>query len=251
MWILPVGLLLLMWAVAPTVIHAKAYKLPTIGGVVRATATGVTDGVLYRATIASLGRLAIAFILGAVLGIIVGLAMATSRVVMYVAEPVVAFFQAVAGVAWIPLAIVWFGFGTGPVLFVVGNAVFFIVVYNTVLGVRQIPIVLISAARTLGASRFRLLREVIVPGALVSVLTGLRGGLAFGWRALIAVEIIAASTGLGYITVSASANYQSALIIVAIIEVGLLWLAMDRFLLRTIERRTIERWGLILKEQVR
>ena len=251
MWLIPVAAILLVWALLPHLVSVQSYKLPRLGGVLRAAWTGASDGVLYRATVASLLRLAVSFVVGAGLGVIFGLLMATSRVVMYFAEPIAAFLQAIAGVAWIPLAIVWFGFGNGPVIFVVSNAIFFIVLYNTLLGVRRIPPALTQATRTLGAGRMRLMREVVVPGAMVSVLTGLRSGLAFGWRALIAVEIIAANTGLGYVTLSASSNYRSDLLVAAVLEVGLLWLLMDRLLLVPLERHTIERWGLVSRGHAR
>ncbi|MGO1051288.1 ABC transporter permease [Crossiella sp. CA198] len=247
LWLVPVLLLLLGWALLPVLVDLPAYQLPRLAEV---AATGwrlLVDGTLAQAIGASLLRLAVAFLIGAGLGLLLGLSMAASRVLTLLLEPIVAFFQAVAGIAWIPLAIVWFGFGDGPVLFVVANAIFFIVLYNTLLGVHGIQRVLPQAVRTLGGTRWQVLREVLLPGAMVSVLAGLRTGLAFGWRALVAVELIAANSGMGFLTLSASRNYQSEVVVVAIVVVGLLWLAMDRLLLRPIERRTVVRWGMVRK----
>jgi ABC-type nitrate/sulfonate/bicarbonate transport system permease component len=86
---------------------------------------------------------------------------------------------------------------------------------------------------------------VLIPGALPSIVTGLRMAIGFGWRALIAAEMIATTTGLGFLIYNAANFHQSDAILVGIITIGLLWLATDRFLLQPLERRTIERWGLV------
>jgi NitT/TauT family transport system permease protein/taurine transport system permease protein len=208
----------------------------------------VWDGVLLKHVAASLGSLAVGFCIGAGTALVLGVAMAVNYRVAAFAEPLVVFLQAIAGITWIPLAIIWFGFGIGPVVFVVANAVFFVALFNTILGVQSIPMVLHHAVLTLGGGRLAILREVVIPGALANVLVGLRTALAFGWRALVTVEIIAANKGLGFMLLDASQRYESARVVVGIVLIGSIWLAMDRLLLRTIEMRTVERWGLVRRE---
>jgi taurine transport system permease protein len=99
--------------------------------------------------------------------------------------------------------------------------------------------------RTLGGSRRDVVLHVLIPGALPSIVTGLRLAIGFGWRALIAAEMIATSTGLGFLIYNASNFHQTDTILVGIIAIGLLWLVTDRLLLQPLERRTIERWGLV------
>jgi NitT/TauT family transport system permease protein/taurine transport system permease protein len=123
--------------------------------------------------------------------------------------------------------------------------VFFIVLLNTTLGVQMIPPVARHAVRTLGGSDWVVLREVVIPGAVANVLTGLRLGLGFGWKALIAAELIAGGKGLGYMASEAGTRYESATIVVSIATIGLIWLLMDRLILRTLEVRTVERWGMV------
>ncbi len=250
-WLLRPGLLpplivVAAWIALPQFDNVAPYKLPRFTQVTSDLWRLTRDGTLAGALGASLGRLAIAFVIGSLLGIIVGLAITLSTGLRDFLMPLIAFFNSIAGIAWIPMAIVWFGFGNGPVLFVIANNIFFIVLYNTVLGAQGVPRVMFDAVRVLGGTRRRvLLREVLFPGAMVGVLVGLRTGLAFGWRALIAVELIAASSGLGYLSIQASRIYDGATVVSVIVVIGLAWLAMDRFLLRPLELRTIERWGMV------
>ncbi len=243
---LPVIVVVGVWVLLPHFDHVPEYKLPRFTQVISDMWRLTRQGTLPRALGASLGRLALAFVIGSALGVALGLGITLSRRLRDFIMPLVAFFNSIAGIAWIPLAIVWFGFGSGPVLFVIANNVFFIVLYNTILGAEEIPLVMFNAVRVIGGtSRWVLLREVLVPGAMVGVLGGIRTGLAFGWRALIAVELIAASSGLGYLSIQASRIYDGATVVSVVVVTGLAWLAMDRLILRPVESRTIERWGMV------
>lgn len=150
-----------------------------------------------------------------------------------------------AGIAWIPIATLWFGYGFGAITFVIFNAVFFVVAYNTLLGVSSIPLQLRNAAWSLGASRWNMLWEVLLPGALPNIVTGVRTGLGFASRGLIAAEMIATNLGLGYMLFLARDFYRTELIVFGMIVIGILWLLIDRLVLAPLERRTIERWGLV------
>jgi len=105
-----------------------------------------------------------------------------SPVVSTFLTPLLHFFSVLAGIAWIPIATLWFGYGFGAITFVIFNAVFFIVTYNTLLGVSTIPRQTRNAAASLGAGRWAMLTEVLLPGALPNIVTGLRTGLGFAWR---------------------------------------------------------------------
>ena len=102
----------------------------------------------------------------------------------------------------------------------------------------------VDAARSMGASRPRMFAEVLLPGAMPAIVTGLRVGLGYGWRGLVAAEIIATSAGLGYSIFLAQKFFRTDIIIVGMITIGLLWLVTDRALLAPLERRTVERWGM-------
>ena len=159
--------------------------------------------------------------------------------------PLLRFFSVLAGIAWIPIATLWFGYGFGAITFVIFNAVFFVVAYNTLLGVTGIPMPLRHAAASLGAGALAMLTEVLLPGALPNIVTGIRTGLGFAWRGLIAAEMIATNVGLGYMLFVARDFYRTEVIVLGMIVIGVLWLLIDRLLLAPLERATIERWGMV------
>ena len=203
------------------------------------------DGTLGQHIAASLGRVALGTLLGLALGIPLGVAMGVSPAVSSFCTPLVRFFSVLAGIAWIPIATLWFGYGFGAITFVIFNAVFFVVTYNTLLGVASIPMPLRHAAASLGAGPWAMLTEVLLPGALPNIVTGIRTGMGFAWRGLIAAEMIATNVGLGYMLFLARDFYRTEVIVFGMIVIGVLWLLIDRLLLAPLERATIERWGLV------
>lgn len=194
---------------------------------------------------ASLGRLFIGFLVAATTGVLAGIVAGLSRKVSDFIGPLVTAMNAISGIAWIPLAIAWFGIGRGMVVFIVWNGAFFLIFANTVLGVRMVPEVLDRSLQTLGASRLHILRHVTFPGALPHVMSGLRSGLGFGWRAVIAAELVGATSGLGQWIFIAQEFARSDIIVAGALTIGVIGLIMDRGLLAPLERRTIERWGLV------
>ena len=242
---LPFLLILAVWWLLPYVVEYPAYMLPSIGTVLDYAREAIADGSLLRDVLASLARLAIGFVIGMAIAIPLGLAIALNRHVAEVFRPVLSFLQAIAGIAWVPLTIIWFGMGNGSVIFVIANTIFFASLYNTVIGVQSIPLALHRAVRSHGGRGLSLLTNLILPGAMVQILLGIRTSVAYGWRALVASEMIAGSNGLGYMTMEAVQWQRTEKIILGMIVIGLLWVAMDRAVFTTIERRTVGRWGLL------
>jgi NitT/TauT family transport system permease protein/taurine transport system permease protein len=242
---LPFLLILGSWALLPYVVDYPAYMLPPIGAVLDYARESVLDGSLPRDVLASLARLVIGFVIGMALAIPLGLAIALNRYVADLFRPVLSFLQAIAGIAWVPLTIIWFGMGNGSVIFVIANTIFFAALYNTVIGVQSIPLALHRAVRSHGGRGLALLANLILPGAMVQILLGIRTSVAYGWRALVASEMIAGSNGLGYMTMEAVQWQRTEKIILGMIVIGLLWVLMDRMVFTPIERRTVGRWGLL------
>jgi NitT/TauT family transport system permease protein/taurine transport system permease protein len=158
---------------------------------------------------------------------------------------VLLFFQAIGDIAWLPILLIWFGFGLTTMTFVIVYTVLFPIVLNIVLGVRSIPTDMHRAAQSLGASRARILWEVVLPGALPNLITGLRNGLGFGWRALIAAEIIVGTSGIGFLMFDARRAGSVVEIMLGMIVLGILWYIVDAWILAPIERATGQRWGLV------
>jgi NitT/TauT family transport system permease protein/taurine transport system permease protein len=242
---LPFAALLAAWYLAPLLIDYPPYMLPGLDRMAERIGDAVADGTLLDHVLGSLGRLFLGFALGNAIAIPLGLAIALNRTVADMLRPLLTFLQSIAGIAWVPLAIIWFGIGMGAVLFVIANTIFFSSLYNTVRGVESIPNTLYRAVRSHGGSGIQILTELVLPGALVQIILGLRTSMAYGWRALVAGEMIAGTNGLGYMTVEAVQWYQTDTVIMGMIAIGLLWLVLDRLIFVPIERRTVLRWGLI------
>ncbi|HEX2030834.1 MAG TPA: ABC transporter permease [Actinomycetota bacterium] len=248
-FVAPFLVLVLLWwgVVAATDVPARI--MPSPQAVWAAAVEQFRTGQLQGHIMASLRRVLIGVALAVVTGIPFGIALGTNRRVSSFFSPLLRFSVALAGIAWIPLATLWLGFGEQAVIFIIWNAVFFALAYNTMLGVSRIPSQLLRAARSLGATRARLFFEVFLPGGLPSIVTGMRVGMGYGWRGLIAAEIIASSAGLGYALFLAQKFYRTDIIVLSMIIIGLLWLLMDRLVLAPLERKTVERWGM--KQAVR
>ena len=216
-FVLPLLALLVIWEVVVRGFDVSPRVFPGIAPVALAGVDAILDGTLIRHIGASLGRIALSTLIGIVIAVPLGVAMGTNRVVSAFFTPLLRFFSVLAGIAWIPIATLWFGYGFGAITFVIFNAVFFVVAYNTLLGVTGIAMPLRHAAASLGASRWQLLTEVLLPGALPNIVTGIRTGLGFAWRGLIAAEMIATNVGLGYMLFVARDFYRTEVIVLGMI----------------------------------
>jgi NitT/TauT family transport system permease protein/taurine transport system permease protein len=241
----PFILLAIGWSVVVRVWDVPPRIFPGIGDVVAAAEAMIRSGQLGLDLAASLGRIAVGVAIAVGTGIPFGLMMGTSKAVSEFFSPLLRFSVGVSGIAWIPLATLWLGYGPMVCIFIIWNSVFFAVVYNTMLGVRSMNKDLHRAARTFGAGTLRIYVEVLLPGSLPAILNGLRSGLGYGWRGLIAAEIIATNQGLGYSLFLAQKNYDSAQIVLIMILLGTLWLGIDLLVFAPLEQRTVQRWGLV------
>ena len=150
-----------------------------------------------------------------------------NRLVDGYVNPVFQLIRPIAPIAWIPLTILWFGLGMGAKLFVIWLAAFAPAVINTYTGVRNIDTIVIHAARVHGASSKEMLFDVVIPGALPSIFTGLRTSLQACWMVLVAAELVGSFVGLGHIMIIASRDLDSGMILVAMICVALLGVLMS------------------------
>jgi ABC-type nitrate/sulfonate/bicarbonate transport system permease component len=248
-WILvpaaPFVLVLVIWMLATTYLQPSKETLPPVADVLSSIKELALSGQLATNVIASLYRLLLGSILGILTGLIGGVIVGLNRKLAESLNPIVVFFNAISGIVWLPLMITWLGIGTALAVFLIWNTVFFIVFQNAALGVQLVPEVYEQGVRALGGSRWETMRSVILPGALPYILTGVRTGLGFGWRALIAAELVGAATGLGTMIFDAAEYHRSDIIVAGCLIIGVIAIAMDRWLLLPIERRTVRRWGLV------
>ena len=157
--------------------------------------------------LSSLGRVGMALILGLPFGIAFGVLAGMNRRVSNALEPIGVFANAISEIAWVPLAIAWFGIGAMTTLFILLNTIFWLVFFNTLLGVRSVPRVLENSVLTLGGSRWNIITQAYLPGALPSIVTGIHMSMGFGWRALIAAEMIGGDSGLGFMIFVSASEY--------------------------------------------
>ena len=243
--IIPFIPVVLIWTlIAEAGVFPRAF-FPGPGDVMRSFISLTYKGILPDYLQDSLVRLITGAAVGVALGIPLGILIGTSRWAHRACWPILLFFQAIGDIAWLPILLIWFGFGLTTMTFVIVYTVLFPVVLNTVLGVESVPRDLARAARSLGASRARVLWEVTLPGALPNIITGLRNGLGYGWRALIAVEIIVGTSGIGFMMFDARRAGSTVEIILGMIILGLLWYIVDAWILAPLERATGQRWGLV------
>lgn len=221
--------------------------LPGPGDVVQKAWELTYKGILSDYLADSLARLAVGAAAGIAIAIPLGIFIGLNRRAYEFSWPILLFFQAIGDIAWLPILLVWFGFGLTTMTFVIVYTVLFPIVLNTVLGIRSAKPDLHRAAQSLGASRLKILLEVTLPGALPNIITGLRNGLGYGWRALIAAEIIVGTSGIGFLMFDARRAGSVEEIVVGMIVLGILWYIVDSLLLAPIERATGERWGLVTK----
>jgi NitT/TauT family transport system permease protein/taurine transport system permease protein len=246
-----IAILLVAWQGSVPLVGLSPYFYPSPADVFRAFVDLLRKGILPVYLADSMGRYAIGLFAGATLGIVFGVAIGMHRRIALALSPLLKFLFAIVEVAWIPIFVVWFGYGIETIVLALIYIVFFPVLYNTLLGVRTAPQILVNAVRSLGAGRLAVLRLVILPSALPGIITGLRLGAGFAFRGLVFAEMVAAKTGIGYLIFDGAQSHDTARTIVGMIVMGLLWLAIDQFYLRPIERATIQRWGLTVDAEQR
>jgi NitT/TauT family transport system permease protein len=198
--------------------------------------TGATDAAArYSGTwsahaAASIWRVFAGFGWGSVLGIVAGLVIGLSRIMERMLDPTIQVLRNVPVTAWVPLALVFFGIGDAPAVFLIGLGAFFPAAVNTTHGVRQLNATLIKAARMMGADERELVIRVIVPGALPSIMTGMRLSMGIAWVLVVVAEILAVRSGLGYLLNDAYLFYRNDVVIAAMLSIGLLGFVSDRLI---------------------
>lgn len=242
--LLGVGALLLVWAVVAGVTETSS--IPGPDEVWTALRHGFADGTIPEATAKSLIRLAFSFAAALVIGTALGLVLAAFELARRSIRPLVVALQITPFVAWVPLAVIWFGVTERAVVFVAIAGSFPAVTLATLQGIRQVPPLYVRAGRTLGANGWELQRSVVFPAALPAYMAGVQQAWGFAWKALMAGELIvpaSGANGLGHL-LDRSQNVASELLaVVAVIAV--IGVAVDSFIVGAIDRRIRARRGLL------
>jgi taurine transport system permease protein len=235
------SMLLLWWAVtaaewieplflpSPAAVLSKGWLLAT---------QGYMDATLWQHLIASLRRIGLALLFAVLLAIPVGIAIGTNRIAQGVFDPLIEFYRPVPPLAYLPLIVIWCGIGELSKVLLIYLAIFAPIAIATATGVRTVDPARIRAAQSLGASRAQLIFQVILPSALPEILTGVRIGLGVGWSTLVAAELIAATSGLGFMVQSAAQFLNTDVVLLGILVIALIAFALEMGL-RALQRKLV------------
>ncbi|SAL22314.1 binding-protein-dependent transport system inner membrane protein [Caballeronia humi] len=238
-WLVPFAVFI-AWELAARTGGLSARVLPEPLAVVKAAWSLVLSGDMWANVKVSSLRAVTGFAVGGGIGFVLGLATGLFRPAETALDSTIQMIRNIPALAMIPLVILWFGIGEEAKLFLVSFGVFFPVYVNTFHGIRSVDANLIEMARSYGLSGFALYRDVILPGALPSILVGVRFALGLMWVMLIVAETISAQSGIGYMTMNAREFLQTDVVVVGILLYALLGKLAD-MLAKGIERVTL-RW---------
>lgn len=237
--ILPIGLLIAWW-IASDRGWLPEQILPSPVYVYSTAAEMITSGeIVYHAGV-SLRRVVIGFLFGAVAGLALGMGMGLSQRVDDYVRPLFLAFAQIPTLGWIPLLMLIFGIGETLKIIVIAKGALVPMAMNTAAGIRSVPANFVEVGRALQFSRWQTLRLVVLPGAAPSIFTGIRYGLTHSWTALVGVELLASSEGLGYLLVWGRQMFWLDVVMVAMIAIGIIGFTMDKAL--DISETSLQRW---------
>jgi len=238
------GALLGIWAIVAKLRIWPPYLFPPPWGVGEALWAGFQDHSFWIGIAMTMKRMAIGYGLSVILGMVLGLAVASHRFLEETVGGLMVSLQSLPSICWVPLAILWFGLSEKAILFVVLMGSLLSVTIAMEDGRKQLPKIYAMAGRNLGASGFRLFWYVLLPASLPYIVSGLKQGWAFAWRSLIQAEMIFLTLGLGQLLMMGRDLNDMSQVIAVMILIIVLGYLVDALVFRTAERVLQNRWGL-------
>ncbi|MBP1154485.1 MULTISPECIES: ABC transporter permease [unclassified Paenibacillus] len=238
------AVLISIWQLVASLQIYPAFMLPGPIAVVQRGWEVLTSGFLFDQIAISLKRQFTGFIMGISGALLLGFMLGISLKMRTWMMSTLKLLYPIPGIAWVPLAILWFGIGDGSIIFIIFMASIWPLLFNTISGIDAINPTLIRASKALGATKFTLFFRVYLPGALPYVITGLRLSYGASWRNIVGAEIVAAASGLGYMINNARSLLAGDEIIVGMITIGILGFVIEKYVFDFLQKVTIKRWGL-------
>ncbi|HPA14343.1 MAG TPA: ABC transporter permease [Desulfobacterales bacterium] len=192
----------------------------------------ISDGTLFKHVISSLFRVTIGFYLAIALGIPLGMLLGRREIVKHLFNPVIQFLRPISPLAWIPLSMLWFGIGDKPAVFLIFLSSFFPLVVSTTAAVISINPVFFQVAANFNFNRLEVITKIIIPAILPSIFTALRISLGIAWLVVVAAEMIAVKSGLGYLILDSRNALRMDYVIDGMIVIGAIGLFIDFFMKR-------------------
>lgn len=203
----------------------------------------IRKGLLLKYVVASLFRVTCGFTLAVLLGVPFGLLLGWYGRAFQAFNPMIQVFRPISPIAWIPVAILWFGVSDAAPIFLIFLASVFPITVSAIAAVQNLQPVYLSAAQNFGLGRMELFRRVIFPASLPQIITGIRIALGVAWLVVVAAEMIAVNSGLGYLIIDArNAGKRYDLVVAGMVMIGLIGLVLD-LLVRQLEKFDEVRWG--------
>ena len=185
------------------------------------------DGTLLKHSVASLYRVTVGFYMAVVLGIPLGMVLGRSRFAKRIFNPLIQFLRPISPLAWIPLAMLWFGIGDPPAIFLIFLACFFPLIVATIAATESITPVYFQVAANFKFSRYEVLTQVLVPAIVPEILTALRLTVAIAWLVVVAAEMIAVQSGLGFLILDSRNALRMDYVLVGMIMIGVIGMLLD------------------------
>ncbi|MFC0408479.1 ABC transporter permease [Roseomonas elaeocarpi] len=221
---------------------------PPFSATVEALVDNLANGIIPARTLVSLQTLLIGYGIGIVLAALLTVVAIGSRIGTDLLETLTSMFNPLPAIALLPLALIWFGLGSGSVVFVLVHSVLWAIALNTHAGFRSVSKTLRMVGQNYGLGGLRLVKDILIPAAFPSILTGLKVGWAFAWRTLIAAELVfgvsSGSGGLGWFIFENRNQLETANVFAGLFFVILIGLFVESVIFANIEKRTIRRWGM-------
>jgi NitT/TauT family transport system permease protein len=235
-----IAILIAMWWLVIVATHSAIF--PTPWQVVTGTLELARDGTLWRDIGASLMRVGVGFLLAVSIAVPLGLWMGWVKGAFSTLNPIFQILRPISPIAWIPIAILWFGVGDASPIFLIFMSSVFPMVVQTTAGVHTIERRYLRAAENFGVSRYTLFSRVIIPAVLPQIIVGMRIGLGVAWLVVVAAEMIALRSGLGYLIIdSRNAGNRYDLVIGGMVIIGLIGLSLDGAM-RLMEGLRLVKW---------
>lgn len=222
----------------------KAYVFPSPIDVVKTLYGLVTDQTIIIAIFASAKRIVLGYAISVVLGLIVGLTIVKFKWLDENASPLILGLQTLPSICWLPFAILWYGLNESAIMFVIAIGSTFAIAIALEAGIKNINPLYIRAARTMGASGFKIYWNVILPASLPAIVSGLKQGWSFAWRALMAGEMMSATKGLGQVLMVGRDLADISQVMAVMIVIIVLGVVVDKLIFGQIEQNIRQRWGL-------
>jgi NitT/TauT family transport system permease protein len=220
--------------------------MPSLVKIADTMLSGILDGSIIAHAAGTMYRVLCGMALAVIVGLPLGIWMARSKPVENFIMPLASALMPIPSLAWVPIFILWFGLGNKVAILVVFYAALFPMLLNTWSGVRAVNPLWLRAAGAMGADSYALFWKVIVPGASPFIITGMRQAFLRAWIAVIGAEFLAASDwGLGWVIFDAKEFLNADLMIASLIVIGAIGFAFERLVFGSIEKATVERWGMV------